>query len=165
MTESYPTAEDFDRQLIEEFEAVKETVAGVRTIRLQKNIANKEQLKLQVTKGQHNSQYDSVIAKMCNLSAIERADAADATALTFMVGTTEYAVPLENQIDVEAEIKKAEEEIAYYEGFLATVMKKLGNEKFVANAKPEIVEKERKKKSDAESKIEALKNKIAGLKK
>lgn len=164
MNQDYPRFTEFDSQLTANFEIVKEIVAGVRTIRLQKNIANKEPLTLLVTKGNHNEEYNPVISKMCNLSSIERGEG-DATAMTYMVGTTEYAVPLGNMIDVEAEIKKIEDEIKYYEGFLATVLKKLGNEKFVANAKPEIVEKERKKQSDAESKIEALKTKLNTLRK
>lgn len=164
MNQDYPRFTEFDFQLTANFEIVKEIVAGVRTIRLQKNIANKESLSLLVTKGNHNEEYNPVISKMCNLSSIGRGES-DATAMTYMVGTTEYAVPLGNMIDVEAEIKKIEDEIKYYEGFLATVLKKLGNEKFVANAKPEIVEKERKKQSDAESKIEALKTKLNTLRK
>ncbi|MCQ2344145.1 MAG: valine--tRNA ligase [Paludibacteraceae bacterium] len=164
MNQDYPRFTEFDSQLTANFEIVKEIVAGVRTIRLQKNIANKEPLTLLVTKGNHIEEYNPVISKMCNLSSIERGEG-DATAMTYMVGTTEYAVPLGNMIDVEAEIKKIEDEIKYYEGFLATVLKKLGNEKFVANAKPEIVEKERKKQSDAESKIEALKTKLNTLRK
>ena len=164
MNQDYPRFTEIDSQLTANFEIVKEIVAGVRTIRLQKNIANKEPLTLLVTKGNHIEEYNPVISKMCNLSSIERGEG-DATAMTYMVGTTEYAVPLGNMIDVEAEIKKIEDEIKYYEGFLATVLKKLGNEKFVANAKPEIVEKERKKQSDAESKIEALKTKLNTLRK
>ena len=164
MNQDYPRFTEFDTQLTDNFEIVKEVVAGVRTIRLQKNIANKESLSLLVTKGNHNDEYNPVISKMCNLSSIDHGDS-DATAMTYMVGTTEYTVPLGNMIDVEAEVKKIEEEIKYYEGFLATVLKKLGNEKFVANAKPEIVEKERKKQSDAESKIEALKTKLNSLRK
>lgn len=159
MVQHYPTADGFDKAVINDFEVVKEIVAGVRTIRLQKNIANKESLELLVTKGSHNGNYNSVIAKMCNLQNISNGSA-DATAVSFLVGTTEYAVPLGNQVDIETEIKKTEEEIKYLEGFLMSVMKKLGNEKFVANAKPEIVDNERKKKADAESKIEALRAKL-----
>lgn len=163
MTQSYPRYDEADNALIDSFEAVKETVAGVRTIRLNRNLPNREPLRLLVTKGNHDSRYDSIITKMCNLSSIEQGEA-DATSLSFMVRTTEYAVPLGNKIDVEAERAKLQEELAYMEGFLATVMKKLGNERFVANAKPDIVEKERKKRSDAESKIEVLKAKIESLK-
>ncbi|MCQ2332022.1 MAG: valine--tRNA ligase [Paludibacteraceae bacterium] len=159
MVQHYPTAEGFDKAIVNDFEVVKSVVAGVRTIRLQKNIANKESLELLITKGSHNAAYNSVIVKMCNLSSISNGSA-DATAVSFLVGTTEYAVPLGNQVDVDVEIKKAEEEIKYLEGFLVSVMKKLGNEKFVANAKPEVVENERKKKADAESKIEVLRAKL-----
>ena len=99
-----------------------------------------------------------------NIEQIDQAEK-DATAASFMVGTTEYAIPLNDKINVEEEIAKMEEKIRYFEGFLAGVMKKLNNERFVANAKPEIVELERKKKADAESKIETLKASIAALKK
>jgi valyl-tRNA synthetase len=101
---------------------------------------------------------------MCNLSGIARGEK-DATAATFMVGTTEFAVPLGSLVDVEGEIKKIEADIAYLEGFLNSVMRKLGNEKFVANAKPEIVENERKKQADAESKLKTLRESLAALKK
>lgn len=162
MTESYPRYAEHNEALIDDFEMVKEIVAGVRTIRLQRNIANKEQLALLITKGTHNAKYNTVITKMCNLSSISEGQA-DATSLSFMVRTNEYAVPLGNQIDVAAERTKLQEELKYMEGFLATVMKKLGNERFVANAKPEIVEKEHKKRADAESKIAALKSKLESL--
>jgi valyl-tRNA synthetase len=99
---------------------------------------------------------------MCHLESVVRAGK-DASAVSFMVGTTEYAVPLEGTIDVKEEIKKMEDEVGYLEGFLNSVMKKLGNEKFVANAKPEIVANERKKQADAESKIKTLRENIDKL--
>ena len=101
--------------------------------------------------------------KMCNVDTIVRAPK-DTTAASFMVGTTEYAVPLGNTIDVAEEIQKMEAEIDYLEGFLRSVMKKLGNEKFVANAKPEVVAVERKKRADAESKLALLRENVAKLK-
>ena len=154
---------DANQALLNDFEVVKQVVAGVRTIRLERNIAQKEALALHIYSGEHNIVYNPVIAKMCNLSEIISAEK-DPTAATFMVSTTEYAVPMKDKINVEEEIVKMEEKIRYFEGFLEGVMKKLGNERFVANAKPEIVELERKKKSDAESKIETLRASIRQLK-
>ena len=154
---------DANQALLNDFEGVKQVVAGVRTIRLERNIPQKEALALHIYNGEHNATYNSVIAKMCNLTEIVTAEK-DPTAATFMVSTTEYAVPMKDKINVEEEIAKMEEKIRYFEGFLAGVMKKLGNERFVANAKPEIVELERKKKADAESKIETLRASIEQLK-
>ncbi len=151
-------------QLIKDFEVVKQVVAGVRQIRLERNIPNKESLSLNITKGNHNNEFNAVITKTCNLSEIATA-MNDVTAATFMVGTTEYAVPLLSKINIEEEIAKAEEKIAYFEKFLDGVMKKLNNERFVANAKPEVVELERKKKADAESKIKTLQETISNLRK
>ncbi|GAB1415578.1 valine--tRNA ligase [Paludibacter sp.] len=158
-----PEMEQFNETTVNHFEKVKDIIAGVRTIKLQKNIPNKEKLSLQII-GEHDSSFDSIITKLCNLTAIEKAATKSASAVSFLVGTTEYAVPLANLINVEEEIAKMEAEIEYLEGFIDSVMKKLGNEKFVANAKPEIVENERKKRADAESKIVSLKEATAGLK-
>jgi len=163
MIQLMPKAKQVDEKLIASFEKVKEIIAGVRTIRLQKNIPNKETLSLQIT-GAHATDYDAVINKLCNLESIEVVDAKSANAVAFLIGTTEYAIPMGNLMNVEEEIKKMQDEINYLEGFLQSVMKKLGNERFVQNAKPEIVENERKKLDDAESKIASLKESIAGLK-
>lgn len=151
-----------DEELLKAFDKTKEVVAGVRTIRLQRNIANKDALSLEVIGG-HDSTLDSVIVKMCNLTSLTSTTTKDATSAAFLVGTTEYAVQLGDTLDVEAEIEKMEAEIKYLEGFLKSVDAKLSNERFVANAKPEIVENERNKKADAESKIKTLKENIAGL--
>ena len=159
-----PELQPADEKLIAEFEEVKEIIAGVRTIRLQKNIPTKESLSLQVT-GHATSDFDSVILKLCNLTAIEQVTEKAVGSISFLVGTTEFAVPMGNLIDVEEEIQKMEAEINYLKGFLVSVMKKLGNEKFVANAKPEVVEVERKKHADAESKIASLEEAIAGFRK
>ena len=162
MVQLMPKAKSVDENLIVDFEKVKEIIAGVRTVRLEKNIPNKKSLRLQII-GEHNSDFDDVITKLCNLDTIEKVADMSADAVAFMVGTTEYAVPMGGLIDIEEEIKKMENEIVYLEGFLKLVMKKLNNERFVQNAKPEIVENERKKKADAESKIALLKESIAGL--
>lgn len=163
MVTQQPRPEQTNDLLTSDFEVVKSIVAGVRSIRLERNIPNKESLTLQVVTGDHNEAYNPVIMKMCNVDTIVRAPK-DATAASFMVGTTEYAVPLGNTIDVAEEIQKMEAEIDYLEGFLRSVMKKLGNEKFVANAKPEVVAVERKKRADAESKLALLRENVAKLK-
>ena len=155
----------YDEAIIAQFEAVKEVISSIRAIRLQKNIAQKETLDLQVIGENPVAEYNAVITKMCNLSAIQAVEAKADGAAAFMVGTTEFAVPLGNMIDVEAEIARMEAELKHKEGFLAGVMKKLSNEKFVNNAPATVIELERKKQADAESIIKSLKESIAALKK
>lgn len=164
MVSEMPKEVSFSNDLIDTFEKVKEVIAGVRTIRLQKNIPNKEELSLDVI-GQYNTDFDTVISKMGNLTSINIVAEKDPTSVSFLVGTTEFSVPLGNNIDIEAELKRLNDELKYLEGFLKSVAAKLSNEKFVANAKPEIVENERKKQADAESKIKTIKESIANLKK
>ena len=153
-----------DQSLVTDFESVKQIVSGVRMVRSQKNIANKEQLELQVVGANHFESFSAAIIKMGNLSAINVVTEKDATASAFMVGTDEFAVPLGNMIDVAAEIEKMEAQLQHLEGFLAGVKKKLSNEKFVANAPEAVVAMERKKQSDSEEKIAALRESIAALK-
>lgn len=162
MTSLQPAVEPFDEALLARFETVKTIIAGIRTIRLEKNIPFKETLQLQVT-GIHYEGYNEIIAKMCHLSSIEAVTEKEAGAAAFLVGTTEYSVPLSDTIDTAAEMEKLKKELEYTEGFLRSVMKKLNNERFVQHAKPEIVENERNKKADAESKIALLKEHIDGL--
>ena len=182
-------ADSYDEQLIADVETAKSIISGVRTIRLQKNIAQKELLTLEVvethpnpslyggasenslpiegemSKGQRGSvACDSIILKMGNLEAINVVEAKSDGTSSFMVGTTEYAVPLGSLIDVEAEVAKLQAELTYLEGFLNSVMKKLSNERFVSNAPEAVVAAERKKQADAESKIAAIKETIAKLK-
>ena len=164
MVSEMPKEVSFSNDLIDTFEKVKEVIAGVRTIRLQKNIPNKEELSLEVI-GQYNTDFDTVISKMGNLTSINTVSEKDPTSVSFLVGTTEFSVPLGNNIDIEAELKRLNDELKYLEGFLKSVAAKLSNEKFVANAKPEIVENERKKQVDAESKIKTIKESIANLNK
>ena len=154
-----------DSEMIQQFEVVKEVISNVRSIRLQKNIAQKETLELQVVGENPVDAFNLVIMKMCNLSAIDVVDTKTEGAASFMVGTTEYAVPLGNMIDVEAEIARMEAELKHKEGLLQGVMKKLSNEKFVNNAPAAVLELERKKQADAESIINSLKESIAALKK
>ncbi|HRS67543.1 MAG TPA: valine--tRNA ligase [Paludibacteraceae bacterium] len=163
MVSSMPKSDCKNNDLLNDFEVIKELIAGVRSVRLERNIPNKETLTLLIASGEHNDVYNSVITKICNLTAIERGDK-DANAASFMVRTTEYAVPLGNMINVDEEIAKMEAEIVYLQGFLKSVMAKLNNERFVTNAKPEIVENERKKQADAESKIQTLQESIQQLK-
>ncbi len=152
------------KQLLEDFEQVKQIVSGVRMVRSQKNIAPKEQLELQAVNANHYEAFNAAITKMANLSAINVVKEKDATASAFMVGTDEFAVPLGNMIDVAAEIEKMETQLKHLEGFLQGVMKKLSNERFVQNAPEQVVALERKKQSDSEEKIAALKESIAALK-
>jgi len=154
-----------NEDIVKQFEAVKEVIGGIRTIRLQKNIAQKEALSLQVVGESPVAAFNSVIAKLCNLTAIESVEAKAEGSASFMVGTTEYAVPLGNLINVEEELKKLEADLKYNEGFLQSVLKKLSNEKFVSKAPANVIEMERKKQADAESKIASLKESIAALKK
>ena len=157
-----PTADDM--KIIEDVESVKQIVAGVRTVRNQKNISNKDALKLQTVSENKFNAYDSIVLKMANLESIDVVAEKDSTAAAFMVGTLEYAVPLGDMIDVDVEIEKQEAQLKHLEGFLAGVMKKLSNERFVANAPEAVVALERKKQSDSEEKIAALKESIASLK-
>ena len=154
-----------DEDIIREFEVVKEVISNIRSIRLQKNIAQKEALELQVIGENPVVAFNAVIMKMCNLSSINIVENKADGAASFMVGTTEYTVPLGNMIDVEAEIARMEAELKHKEGFLQGVLKKLGNEKFVNNAPAAVLEMERKKQADAESIIKSLKESIAALKK
>lgn len=164
MISDMPQSKGFNADYLSDFEKVKEIVSGIRTVRLQKNIPNKELLGLEVL-GEYAKTFDSVIQKMGNLTAIDQVSDKSSGSVTFMVGTTEFAIPLGNNIDIEAELKKLEEELTYLKGFLISVQKKLSNEKFVANAKPEIVDNERKKLADAESKIKTIEESIESLKK
>ena len=159
-----PEVAPVDNAYLENFEIAKEIVGGVRTIRLQKNIPNKEALELQVL-GEHNDHFNAVITKMCNLSSIIRTEEKTAGSVSFLVRTTEYAVPLGNMINVEEELAKLQDELKYQQGFLASVLKKLSNESFVSKAPAKVIEMERKKQADAESKIKSIEESIAALKK
>ena len=154
-------ADSYDEQLIADVETAKSIISGVRTIRLQKNIAQKEALSLEVVGTHGVAAYNAIIEKMGNLEAINVVEAKSDGTSSFMVGTTEYAVPLGSLIDVEAEVAKLQTELTYLEGFLNSVMKKLSNERFVSNAPEAVVAAERKKQADAESKIAAIKESLA----
>ena len=153
------------KQRVKEMEVVKDVITNIRSIRAEKNISPKKAMQLEVTGADPVAAYDSVIMKMANVESVCEVVSKNEGAAAFMVGTTEYAVPLGDLIDVSAEIEKAESELKHLEGFLAGVIKKLSNEKFVAHAPEQVVALERKKKSDAESKMATLKETLAVLRK
>ena len=157
--------QDGDAEILAQVELMKTAVAGVRAIRNQKNISPREELDLEVVGENPIAAYDAVLVKMAGLSGVKTVDTKSDGASSFIVGTTEFAVPLGGLIDVEAELKKAEAELKHLEGFLTGVKKKLSNERFVNNAPANVVELERKKQADAESKIQTLTEMIAQLKK
>lgn len=158
-----PAGTEAEEKIIADFETVKETVAGIRTIRKQKQLPQKEPLELDV-KGPRNADMDSVLTKMGNLTAIVEVEEKKPTASAFIVGATEYSVPLEGKINVEEELAKLNKDLEYYTKFHAGVEKKLANERFVANAPESVVAVERKKKADAEEKLAAIRAALAALK-
>ncbi len=159
-----PSVGVFNESVLKTMAEAKEIISGVRTVRLNKNIPNKNPLKLQIV-GKWTNSYKSIVNKIANLEAIDEVESKDPAAVAFMVGTTEFAVPLGDSIDVEEEIKKIEAELDYTKGFLVSVERKLGNEKFVAHAPEAVVNSERKKKADAELKIKTLEESLTALKK
>jgi len=156
-------AKEDEKTLIDNVETIKQVVSGVRTIRSRKNIAPKEKLSLQIVNSQLTGTYGEAVMKMANLESITTVSEKDSTATSFMVGTHEYAVPLGDMIDVEAEIAKAEAQLQHLQGFLAGIRKKLSNERFVANAPEAVVALERKKESDSLEKIATLEETIKEL--
>ncbi len=166
MTESLKldAPSEAEKKLLADAEVMKQIVAGVRAVRNQKNIAPKELMELEIVGKNPVEAFTDLIVKMANLSDVMVVEAKGDGSSSFMVGTTEFAVPLGNLIDTEAEIQKMEAELKHLEGFLVGVKKKLSNERFVANAPAQVVELERKKQSDAETKIAALNENIQKLK-
>jgi valyl-tRNA synthetase len=165
MVSLLPATEKYCSCTLDKMEVTKEIIAGIRNIRAEKGISPREAFEM-FYKGSLDAANNCIIEKLANISNIAEApESIDGASVTFMVGTTEISIPLGNNINAEEEISKMESEIKYLQGFLVSVEKKLGNEKFVANAKPEVVENERKKKADAESKIATLQANIAALKK
>ena len=158
-----PKLQVVDEQILKQFEFTQEVINNVRKVRSDKNIAFRDAIKL-VVKGTANKDFDCVIAKLCNVSEVSYVAEAPAGAFGFIVGSTEFFVPLTGSVDVEAEIKKLEEELKYAQGFLKSVEAKLSNERFVSGAPAAVVDKERKKKADAEAKIAVIEQQLAGLK-
>jgi valyl-tRNA synthetase len=153
-----------DEQILARFALVEEVITAIRNIRKQKNIAQKEALTLNYIADENfPAEYASVIAKMGNIKAIVATEEKDATAAAFIVKTTQYFVPMEGNIDKEAELKKLGDDLAYYEGFLQSVLKKLSNERFVSSAPEKVVANERAKQADAEAKIAAIKAQMEAL--
>ena len=160
-----PKAEQVDEKLLSRFELATEVITGIRNVRKQKNIAQKQALELNVIADEnYPAEYAPVIAKMCNLNQINLIEEKDPTADAFIVKTTQYFVPMGEMIDKEAELKKLSDELTYLEGFLASVMKKLSNERFVSSAPEKVVANEKAKKADAEAKIAAIKERMEALK-
>jgi valyl-tRNA synthetase len=160
----WPSEKNINKQLIAEFEAVKEIVATIRNIRAQKQISPKEKLELIEKSDAQHSFFDEVVIKLANLSSLTYAKNKVDGAFSFMIKTTEFYVPLANNINPAEERERLTKELEYSKGFLKSVQAKLANEKFVANAKPEMVENERKKQADAESKIKSIEEQLIALK-
>ena len=160
-----PEAGQWDETLLARFELVKEAITGIRNVRKQKNIAQKQPLTLKVIADEnYPAAYAPVIEKMGNIENIDTVSEKDPAAAAFIVKTTQYFVPLGDSIDREAETKRLTADLEYLEGFLASVMKKLSNERFVNSAPEKVVANERAKKADAEAKIAAIREQLAALK-
>lgn len=157
-----PDAHETDRDFLQAFDRTREIIAAIRNIRTGKNVPFKEKLTLEAG-NEHDASFDAVIIKMGNLEAINRVEEKTSGSTSFLIGTLEYAIPMGALIDVEEEIKKLSDELAYQEKFLASVMKKLGNESFVAKAPQAVIELEQKKKSDAEARIATLQDSLNQL--
>ena len=161
----WPKIEAIDKLLLKDFEFASEVISGIRTIRKNKNIAMRDAIELSVlNEGKQSKTWDTVIAKLTNLSSIDYVDSAVDGALTFRVKSNEYFIPMSGAIDVAAEIEKIKAELDYTKGFLSSVEKKLSNERFVNNAPEQVVAVERKKQADAEAKIATLEKSLASLK-
>lgn len=166
MISDLPTKQRVNRKILEQFDFAKEVIIATRSIRSSKNIPNKEQIELWIKKNNQSADltFDSLVAKLCNLSKIDYTDNKVEGALSFMVKSTEFYVPLAESINVKEEIKKLEEELKYTQGFLNSISKKLSNERFVNNAPEKVVEMERKKQADAEAKIVVIEAQLKALK-
>lgn len=162
MMQLLPSDTEFDLQILKKFETSKEIITGIRTIRLQKNIPNKDALDLQVV-GLHDSSFDSILEKICKLTSITIVQEKSPDASSFLVGRTEYGIPLLDNINVEEELVKLKSELKYLEGFHKSVQSKLSNERFVSKAPAAVIDIERKKLEDAESKIKSLMDNINNL--
>ena len=167
MIAAWPEQGTYDRSLVERFEKTKEAVTSIRAVRKEKNIPPKEKLPLLIldTEAHFDTRFISVLKKLGNLETISFVNEKPDNALSFIVKTTEYYIPFEDRIDIEAEIEKLESDLNYAKGFLDNVMKKLNNKNFVSNAPASVVERERQKQGDAETKIKAIEERIEALKK
>ena len=167
MISEMPKSGKTDKSILNQFEFAKEVIIAIRNFRKKKNIPNKEELELFIKKNNNETPditFDSLISKLCNLSKIDYTDEKIEGSMSFIVKSTEFFVPMSDSLDLEAEIKKLEEDLKYTKGFLISVSKKLSNERFVNNAPEKVVEMERKKQSDAESKIKVIEEQLDALK-
>lgn len=162
-----PEAKKFNKDIIVRFELVKETISAVRTVRKNKDISNRDKIRLLIfsDKNRYDTEFLPVISKLCNVSEISFVSEKQEGTASFIAGTTEYFIPLTGELDIESEIAKIRQDLSYNKGFLVNVLKKLENERFVKNAPPRVLELERKKKSDAESKIKSLEEALRSLQK
>jgi valyl-tRNA synthetase len=161
----WPKAKAYDEKLIADFDTTMEVISGIRTIRKDKNIPFKDPIELKIVNNDNAATYfDSVVAKLGNISSLSYVDSKIDGALSYRVNSNEYFIPITGNIDVASEIAKLTEELNYTNGFLKSVQVKLSNEKFVANAKPEIIAIERKKEADALAKIATIEQSLASLK-
>ena len=166
MNQHMPTSVFYDQRLLDEFDTAREVIAGVRNIRNTRNLSPKEALEVSFIAADDRyrfARFDGIVRKLANVSAISEIKEKPAGALSFMVGTMECFVPMPENVNKDEELKKLQEDLKYAEGFLASVLKKLSNEKFVNGAPAAVIEKERNKQRDAETKIEALKAQIEAL--
>jgi valyl-tRNA synthetase len=162
-----PEAKKFNKEIIVRFELVKETISAIRTVKKNKDIINRDKIRLLIfsDKNRYDTEFLTVISKLCNVSQISFVSEKQEGAASFIAGTTEYFIPLTGELDIESEIAKIRQDLSYNKGFLVNVLKKLDNERFVKNAPPRVLELERKKKSDAESKIKSLEEALRSLQK
>jgi valyl-tRNA synthetase len=160
-----PEAKKFNKEIIVRFELVKETISAIRTVRKNKDISNRDKIRLLISsdKNRYDTEFLPVISKLCNISEISFVSEKQEGTASFIAGTTEYFVPLSGELDIESDIAKIRQDLSYNKGFLVNVLKKLENERFVKNAPPRVLELERKKKSDAESKIKSLEEALRSL--
>ena len=165
MITNMPESGKYNKEYISGFESIKETISAIRSVRKNKDIPNKEKLDLLIRcdKNSFNSEFLPVLSKLCNLSTISFGKQKQEGSVSFMIGTIEYFIPVSGKIDIEGELLKLNADLAYNRGFLISIMKKLDNEHFVKNAPASVLELERKKKSDAESKIKSLEEAIKSL--
>ncbi|MBR1784849.1 MAG: valine--tRNA ligase [Bacteroidales bacterium] len=166
MTQAMPTASAYDQRLLEEFDTAREVIAAVRNLRGSRGLSPKEQLAVSYMAGDERfrvDRFEGIIRKLGNISSIDATNEKPTGAISFMIGTTECFVPMSQNVDREAELQKLRADLQYAEGFLQSVMKKLSNEKFVNGAPAAVIERERNKQRDAETKIAALKAQIEAL--
>ena len=165
MISRMPESKKYKKELLARFDVVKETVTAIRSVRKEREIPNKDKLVLCIRSDENwvDRDFIPVIMKLGNLSDVSLVKGKKEGSASFMIGTTEFFIPLEGKQDFEAELARIREDLKYYRGFLVTVMKKLDNERFVRNAPEPVLELERKKKADTELKIESLEERLKEL--